>query len=137
MAVMVGAGIVSSVPLLWATYVVPVVLGYWVVPNYHLWQEGFFQNIADKVAPWLGVMMTVAAAVSNFGMANALIATLARTCWAMALEEGTVSPHTRHTRHSLSAWLQVRHRSCPDQWRGRGRRGTARWCPWRPSCSWA
>jgi amino acid transporter len=74
-----------------------------VVPNYHLWQEGFFQNIADKVAPWLGVMMTVAAAVSNFGMANALIATLARTCWAMALEEGTISPHTTHTTqtHSL------------------------------------
>lgn len=107
-------GIVASLPLISTTYIVPIVLGYWVRPDYRQWDEGYFQDIADQVGAWLGVIMVVASGVSNLGMANALLASLSRTCWAMAKEEGTAIEPT-HEAFVSHAPSQARHRSCPLQ----------------------
>jgi amino acid transporter len=80
-------GIVFCMPLISISYLI-LIIGYWVLPDYSHWTAGTFYDVGKKLAAWVGVWITVGSAISTFGLAIALTASVSRSCWAMAKEEG-------------------------------------------------
>jgi amino acid transporter len=80
---LLGLGI--AFPLVLMTYILPTVFALAAAPdmfsNTTLWVAGGFSKIARRQVPWLGLMMDVAGALSNFGQYCACVAAVARVAW--------------------------------------------------------
>jgi len=98
----------GAFPLVTVNYFLPIMIDYIVDPNNSHWVAGYFGAIVYKYYPyWLGIWVTIASALSNFGQCSSGVATIARQVWAMAKgrEEG-VAQH-RFLPHALSvSWTR-------------------------------
>lgn len=71
-------------PLWVCRYGSAVVVGASIAVDRNSWDQGFFVTAAEDIAPWLGIVVVVAAVVSNVGIYQASLATTGRALWAMA-----------------------------------------------------
>ena len=71
-------------PLWVCRYGSAVVVGASIALDRNSWDQGFFVTAAEDIAPWLGIVVVVAAVVSNVGIYQASLATTGRALWAMA-----------------------------------------------------
>jgi amino acid transporter len=78
-------GMIFTVILVTAIYLLPVAVGVGLAPEQTQWREGDFPKIAAIAGgPWLGNWLTVGGLISAAGMLNALLCTSARVPFAMA-----------------------------------------------------
>eukprot|EP01090_Pellita_catalonica_P020291 TRINITY_DN7181_c0_g1_i1.p1 TRINITY_DN7181_c0_g1~~TRINITY_DN7181_c0_g1_i1.p1 ORF type:complete len:528 (-),score=60.97 TRINITY_DN7181_c0_g1_i1:447-2030(-) len=76
-------GIFGVLPLDICNYIIPIGFGYMIRPDYKEWESGYFTTVAYTIGSWLGILVVIASAISNFGVVNQ-VAALSRTLWAMA-----------------------------------------------------
>eukprot|EP01125_Pyxidicula_operculata_P019382 TRINITY_DN7030_c0_g1_i5.p1 TRINITY_DN7030_c0_g1~~TRINITY_DN7030_c0_g1_i5.p1 ORF type:complete len:451 (+),score=63.57 TRINITY_DN7030_c0_g1_i5:1226-2578(+) len=104
-------GLLGSFPLTLFNYMLPIFVNYIVDSNNNDWVPGYFTIIVYNFFPsayWLGVWVTIASAVANFGQLAGGIAPVARIIWAMAKgREGGIGEH-RYLPYFLS-WSWQRH----------------------------
>lgn len=70
------AGILMALPLIFTNYFFPIFISYSVASNWKKWDTGYFTDVAYDVKTkhhFLGIWMTVASAVSNFGQFNSSV----------------------------------------------------------------
>jgi amino acid transporter len=69
-----------------ATYAVPILYSVALAPDLADWDEGFFGELAQSVAPWLGVCMALGGVASNFAAGLNSFAMYSRFLQATAAE---------------------------------------------------
>jgi amino acid transporter len=69
-----------------ATYAVPIVYGVALEPDLTQWGEGFFGDLSQSVAPWLGACMALGGVASNFAAGLNSFAMYSRFLQATAIE---------------------------------------------------
>ncbi|KAL6078954.1 Amino acid permease [Balamuthia mandrillaris] len=79
-------GLFGILPINVMNYFFPVFFGFMVAPHYADWQSGYFTHVAKILSSWLGIIMLVGSAVSNFGAVSG-VATSARIIWAMGRKD--------------------------------------------------
>jgi amino acid transporter len=96
------------VPLSIAAYFLPTLTGLASAGQWEKWHTGFFSEAACVIGgPWLGVAVTLAAAVGNVALLNSTILTTTRMPFAMA-EDGYL-PQTLTRKHARygTPWLAI------------------------------
>ena len=96
------------VPLSMATYFLPTALSLAALGNWQEWKTGYFSVAAQLIGgPWLGVWMTVAAAVTSVAILNATVLTGTRMPSAMA-QDGYLPPSLtrKHARYG-TPWMAI------------------------------
>lgn len=89
------------VPLSMATYFLPTYCSLAVLGNWQEWKTSYFADAAQAIGgPWLGVWMTLAAAITSAAILNSTLLTSTRMPFAMA-EDGYLpavltQPHPRY-----------------------------------------
>jgi len=69
-----------------ATYAVPIVYGVALAPDLTQWGEGYFGDLSQSVAPWLGACMALGGVASNFAAGLNSFAMYSRFLQATAIE---------------------------------------------------
>lgn len=96
------------VPISIATYFVPTACALAAFGNWQQWHTGYFSTAAQMIGgPWLGLTLTLAAAVTNISLLNSTMLTSTRMPFAMA-EDGYFTPFlTRIHPRFLTPWLAI------------------------------
>jgi amino acid transporter len=75
------------------TTIVPFLVAFSVAPNYHLWHDGYWAQIAFLAAgDWLRIVLVVGAIISSLSILNAYLCTCSEMLAAWG-EPGTKSQH--------------------------------------------
>lgn len=93
-AVAYTRGSAAAVLLVALNYVYPVAVGVALAPDAAAWTTGYFADVGEAVAPWLGVWITVGAALSVMNNFIPQLATTARALRFTALY-GMLPPRAR------------------------------------------
>lgn len=96
------------IPISIATYFLPTLFSLAALGNWQDWRTGYFSEAARLIGgPWLGVWMTIAAAVTNISLLNATVLTGTRMPSAMA-EDGYFPPSLtkKHARYG-TPWIAI------------------------------
>eukprot|EP00475_Leptophrys_vorax_P044249 TRINITY_DN8795_c0_g2_i1.p1 TRINITY_DN8795_c0_g2~~TRINITY_DN8795_c0_g2_i1.p1 ORF type:complete len:323 (-),score=53.70 TRINITY_DN8795_c0_g2_i1:71-1039(-) len=85
-AVQFPLGVMAGVMLAFLNYAVPVAISAMCVsyPNWAEWDDGYFLTSLQGLAPWLGTLTLISAAVSILATASVLISASSRALWAAA-----------------------------------------------------
>jgi len=84
-------------------YLVAIIVGLTYVSNdLSQWVEGFFDDIANYIAAWLGIWVIIGATICNFGTYNTNISAISRALWAMGQGENQSVP-------SIFSWTWKRY----------------------------
>jgi len=96
------------VPLSVATYFLPTALALAALGNWHEWKTGYFSVAAQLIGgSWLGIWMTVSAAVTSIAILNATVLTGSRMPSAMA-QDGYLPPSlTRKHARFGTPWMAI------------------------------
>jgi amino acid transporter len=96
------------VPLSMATYFLPTALSLAALGNWQEWKTGYFSIAAKLIGgPWLGIWMTLAAAVTSIAILNATVLTGSRMPSAMA-QDGYLPPAlTRKHARFGTPWMAI------------------------------
>jgi amino acid transporter len=96
------------VPLSMATYFLPTLFSLAALGNWQEWRTGYFADAAQLIGgPWLGFLMTLAAAVTNISILNATV--LAGTRMPSALAEDGYLPAALASKHPRygTPWIAI------------------------------
>jgi len=68
-------------------FILPIMVGLSVYPDFTQWKSGFHITIAAYFAPWLAVAVMIGAVLSSAGQFNAQMSATSRALWAMGIDE--------------------------------------------------
>jgi amino acid transporter len=96
------------VPISIATYFLPTACALAALDNWQSWHTGYFPSAALLIGGvWLGLAMTLAAAITNISLLNSTVLTSTRMPFAMA-EDGYLSPFlTRVHPKFATPWMAI------------------------------
>lgn len=96
------------IPLSIATYFVPTACALAALNDWQLWNTGYFSQAARVIGgPWLGVAMTISAAIASIALLNSTI--LATTRMPSTLAEDSYLPHVLTRKHPVfkTPWIAI------------------------------
>ena len=96
------------VPLSMATYFVPTACALAALNDWQLWKTGYFSEAARLIGgPWLGLTVTLAAAVASIALLNSTVLTTTRMPFALA-EDGYLPQFlTRKHPRFATPWIAI------------------------------